>query len=162
MKDPGLPNDQQRPKPTSVTPSKKERHYFFLNPYQDIAFTRCPKCEATTKIRKFCLMICIEPHYFLSLNKTCRFCPRCDLVIAEKAKLEGLLCAICEKLCPEIIGNEYTVLGTMDRADWRRGLRQPMKPVEGVDRTYFFKDVWQFKLVHYGWVKTESASRKQI
>jgi len=152
-----MPADPQRPTLTSVTPAKKERHSFFLNPYQDIAFTRCPKCEATTKIRKVCLMISIEPHYFISLNKTCRYCLRCDLVIAGKAKLEGLLCAICEKFCPEIIGNEYTVFGTMDRADWRRGLNHPMKPREGVDRTYFFKDVWHFKALRHGWVRTASS-----
>ena len=33
------------------------RHYFFLNPYEDAAFTRCPKCETKTMVRKFPLVI---------------------------------------------------------------------------------------------------------
>ena len=33
------------------------RFYFFLNPYADMAFTRCPKCEAKTKQRKLPLAV---------------------------------------------------------------------------------------------------------
>jgi len=36
--------------------TKESHHYFFLNPYQDMAFTRCPKCKEKTKIRKHCLV----------------------------------------------------------------------------------------------------------
>ena len=60
------------------------RHYFFLNPYEDAAFTRCPKCETKTLIRKFPLVVHIEPQQLFILNKKCRFCPRCDLIIARK------------------------------------------------------------------------------
>ena len=100
---------------------KRARHYFFLNPYDDIAFIRCPKCEEKTKIRKYCLVIHIEPKHLFSLNKSCRYCPKCDLIIVKQADLEGLLIAICEQNAPEIIGNEYFVFGTMDRKDWKNG-----------------------------------------
>ena len=39
----------------------RDGHRFFLNPYEDMAFTKCPKCEAKTKVRKFPLVIHIEP-----------------------------------------------------------------------------------------------------
>ena len=51
--------------------TKDARHYFFLNPYDDAAFTRCPNCEEKTKIRKYCLLIHIDPKHLLSLNKSC-------------------------------------------------------------------------------------------
>lgn len=101
-------------------------------------------------------MICVEPRYFFSLNKTCRYCPSCDLIIAKKAELEQLLCAICEKNLPHIIGNTYTVFGTMDRKDWRCGLNQPFNPKEGMDRAYVFKGVLDFEPAHYGWAPDPS------
>lgn len=43
----------------------KTRHYFFLNPYEDCAFTRCPKCNNKTKIRKFPLVIHIVNRMYM-------------------------------------------------------------------------------------------------
>ena len=48
---------------------KKTRHYFFLNPYEDCAFTKCPKCDQATKVRKFPLAIHIDPNQLFFLNK---------------------------------------------------------------------------------------------
>jgi len=97
------------------TKLNEARHYFFLNPYEDAAFTRCPKCEEKTKIRKHCLLIHIEPKHLFSLNKSCRYCPGCDLIIVKQAELENFLVSICERYAPDIMGNEYLVIGTMDR-----------------------------------------------
>jgi len=130
---------------------KRARHYFFLNPYGDIAFTRCPKCEEKTKIRKYCLVIHIEPKHLSSLNKSCRYCPKCDLIIVKQADLEGLLIAICERNAPEIIGNEYFVFGTMDRKDWKNGQTGKMSQQEAIKRSYPFKDVWKFEVSPAGW-----------
>ncbi|MCX6689306.1 MAG: hypothetical protein NTZ39_06420, partial [Methanoregula sp.] len=84
---------------------RRAQHYFFLNPYPDIAFTRCPKCEEKTKIRKFCLLIHMDPKNIFLINKSCRYCPKCDLIIAKQVELESLLAAICEQYAPDIIGN---------------------------------------------------------
>ena len=130
---------------------KRARHYFFLNPYDDIAFIRCPKCEEKTKIRKYCLVIHIEPKHLFSLNKSCRYCPKCDLIIVKQADLEGLLIAICEQNAPEIIGNEYFVFGTMDRKDWKNGQTGKMSRQEAIKRSYPFKDVWKFEVSPAGW-----------
>lgn len=32
-------------KSESQIKTKEAKHYFFLNPYVDMAFTRCPNCE---------------------------------------------------------------------------------------------------------------------
>ena len=58
---------------------ENRRHYFFLNFYKDAAFTKCPKCEAKTVVRKFPLVMQIEPQQLLVLNKKCRYCTSCDL-----------------------------------------------------------------------------------
>ena len=126
--------------------TREEQHYFFLNPYSDMAFTRCPKCSALTKIRKFCLVIHIEPRNLFTLNKTCRYCPNCDLIIVKKEELEKQIHAMCEYAAPEIIGNDYFVFGTMGRKDWKRGQREEMSPQEGLSCTYPFKDVWIFEI----------------
>ena len=67
---------------------KRARHYLFLNPYGDMAFTRCPKCEEKTKF--------------------------------------------CEQNAPEIEGNDYFVLGTMDRKDWKKGQTEEMSQQEAI------------------------------
>jgi hypothetical protein len=138
-------------KDKSQTKLKEARHYFFLNPYEDMAFTRCPKCEEKTKIRKYCLVIHINPRFLLSLNKFCKYCPRCDLIIVKQTDLERLLTAICEEYAPEIIGNEYFVFGTMDRKDWKNGQTGKMSPQEAIKRSHPFKDVWKFKISPVGW-----------
>lgn len=60
------------------------RYHFFLNPYPDARFTTCPKCRRRTKQRKVPLVIHVDPRNLVSINKTCRYCPACDLLIAHQ------------------------------------------------------------------------------
>jgi len=130
--------------------TKDARHYFFLSPYDDMAFTRCPKCEEKTKIRKYCLLIHINPKHLFSLNKSCRYCPKCDLIIVKQTDLEKLLIAICEQNIPDIIGNEYFVFGTMDRKDWKHGLAGKMSTQEAIKCSYPFRNAWKFEVSPVG------------
>lgn len=84
--------------------------------------------------------------FLLSLNKTCRFCPYCDLLIAHKDELESLLVAMFEERAPEMIGNEYLVLGTVDRPVWQRGSKGELAVKDMLENLHDFKDYWQFKL----------------
>jgi hypothetical protein len=79
----------------------KNRYYFFVNPYNDAAFSKCPKCEDPTKVRKFALAIHIEPQQLVFINKKCRYCTNCELIIAKKSELESLMAACC-KTCLHI------------------------------------------------------------
>src|SRR5215218_7671086 len=67
------------------------RYRFFLNPYTDARFTTCPQCGEKTRVRKLPLVIHIDPMQLVALNKTCRYCPRCDLLIAHQDELEAWL-----------------------------------------------------------------------
>jgi len=132
------------------------RHYFFLNPYEDAAFTRCPKCESKTLLRKFPLAIHIEPEQFLVLNKTCRYCTRCDLIIAHKSEVETLMVACIEDKKPEIIGNEYLIIGTMEKRDWRDRDRIE-KAGLAIERIRSFKDIWDFEVIPRGWYPSKEG-----
>ena len=134
----------------STAPKTRTRFYFFLNPYADMAFTRCPKCEAKTKVRKLPLAIHIEPQTLCVLNKTCRFCPACELVIARQSELEPLLMSMFPGDRSTIQEGDYLVIGTLDRADWRAGRHEWWSPAEALDHAWVFKDHLLFE-VRGGW-----------
>lgn len=134
---------------------QRRRYRFFLNPYPDMAFIKCPKCEAKTKQRKVPLVIHIEPGTVFVLNKTCRYCEKCDLLIARQAHIEAIMAAAFETRAPEIVGNKYDVIGTMDRRDWREGAGVEIPAMELLDRVYVFEDVWHFDVDPGGWYPAE-------
>jgi len=132
---------------------QKRRHYFFLNPYQDAAFTKRPKCESKTRIRRFPLVIHIDPQQLFLLNKQCRYCTRCDLIIARKSEVESLMAAPFEQCKPQIIGSDYLVMGVAERKDWRESKTGQMSQGETIERMLVFKDVWNFEPVRCGWCR---------
>jgi hypothetical protein len=136
----------------------KRRYYFYLNPYRDAAFTRCPRCGNKTNLRKFPLVIHIEPDQLFALNKTCRYCTRCELIIVKKSELESLMTAGFEQRRPEIVGNPYFVFGTLERKDWLETKKTGLSEAEAARRVVVFKDVWSFKLVG-GWVPDPKAAQ---
>ena len=145
---------------TKASQTKRaKRHNFFLNPYPQEAFTKCPKCGQKTKLRKVPLVIHIEPQQLLTLNKTCRFCPSCDLLIAKQFEIEQLIAAGCATSKPQIIGNDYLVFGTMDRKDWLASKRGDMPSSEFIARVYLFKDLLHFEIIPAGWYPTAKPRR---
>ncbi len=98
---------------------------FILNPYDDVRFTTCPGCNRKTKQRKLPLVIHVDPHHLIALNKTCRYCPSCDILIAHQDEIEALLAAMFSQRDPSVIGNNYLMIGTVERKAWREGVKQP-------------------------------------
>jgi hypothetical protein len=138
-------------KKTKTQLGKQPPQYrFFLNPYQDARFTMCPQCGNKMGQRKLPLLIHVDPMHLISLNKTCRYCHHCDLLIAHKDDIEHLLVSIFEERKPEDIGNDYLVIGTVDKAVWKRGIQQPLTTKETFDALHDFKDVVTFKPT-WGW-----------
>ena len=121
------------------------RYRFFLNPYSDARFTSCPQCGAKMRSRKLPLVIHIDPLHLMALNKTCRYCPACDLLIAHQDDLEAFMAAYFGEHRPEIVGNKYLVVGTEDRADWLRGVHTPLAIRDALEYLHDFADVVRFE-----------------
>src|SRR5262249_20581193 len=100
---------------------QKSRYKFILNPYVDVRCTRCPRCEGLTRLRKFVLAILVKPRGALALNKTCRFCPGCEILIAHQDELEAKLAIAFPEEQPRAERDDFFVIGTIDRADWKKG-----------------------------------------
>jgi hypothetical protein len=133
-----------------MTAPQRARYFFFLSPYAGMAFTRCPECDAKTKQRKLPLVVHVEPHTICVLNKTCRFCPACELVIARQSEIEPLLLGMLGDQRGAIERSDYTPIGTLDREDWRDGQREQRSPAEVMEQTWLFKDHWKFEITG-GW-----------
>ena len=132
----------------------RKRHYFYLNPYEEFAFTKCPQCDNKTKVRKFPLVIHIDPHIMMLLNKQCKYCTSCDLIIAKKADVEHLMAERMSQTYPEIIGNDYLIMGTVERKDWLEGNKNKISKADIINRIYIFKDVLSFEFVG-GWYRED-------
>jgi hypothetical protein len=103
------------------------------------------------KVRKVPLMIHIEPNHLFALRKTVKYCPSCDILIVHKDELEQQLAYSFQKRAPEHIGNDYLILGTLDVADWKRGMAKPVPLKEMLDRHHPFKEELEVKVTG-GWM----------
>lgn len=127
------------------------RYLFILNPHASLRLSKCPRCEKLTHPRKFPLLIHIDQWGPAVLGKTCRYCSRCELIIAHQNELERELEILLSKHAPQALGNEYLVFGTMERKHWKRGLESG----EGVRNAFAhvadFKDVLKLQVDWGGW-----------
>src|SRR4051794_5883617 len=90
------------------------RYSFLLNPYTDVRLSKCPKCEKPTHPRKFALFVHVDGGGPRARGKTCRYCSRCELIIAHQDELEAELTQSFTRIAPDVIGKSYLVLGTLD------------------------------------------------
>jgi hypothetical protein len=125
--------------------SKKDKYFFFLNSRDDQGFTRCPECNNKTGIKKIVLVIVIKPENPLTLGKKCKFCPKCELVIAKKSEIEALLSYSMEEVNrPDLIGNDYDVIGTIDK---KYAIKKDLSKMS------YFNEIWDFEAEPVCWVK---------
>src|SRR5258708_33241246 len=97
----------------------------------------------------------VDPMQVVSLNNTCRYCPHCDLLMAHQDDVEHFLASFFSEQKPEVVGNDYLVLGTLDRPAWKHGTQQQMNLQEMLEALHDFKTVVTFKVTG-GWVKDEA------
>ncbi len=121
------------------------QYRFFLNPYRDARFTTCPQCGLKTRQRKCPLVIHVHSMPALILGKTCRYCVTCDLLIAHQDQVEEQLALYVASSHPEITSNDYFVMGTLDRPEWRKGMQDPLSIQEMVEHLHDFKEVVTFQ-----------------
>ena len=118
---------------------------FFLNPYKGVRFSSCPQCTLKTQRRKLPLFIHVSPEQPVTLNKTCRYCPNCDLLIAQQDEIEDILVRAFTKLNPEIVGSDYLVIGTVEKATWKRTMQSQLPLQVTLDALHDLKEVVSFK-----------------
>jgi hypothetical protein len=132
------------------------RYAFVLNRYVREKFTRCPRCQGHTRLRKLPLLIHVErpdgPRLTI-LGKTCRLCPACEVLVAHEAEISTILVAtgiVAEGATPE-----YVVLGTVDRRVWRAGMSHgvTLEAVRGA--TADFKQYMSVRVEPRQWVRAE-------
>ena len=122
------------------------RYAFVLNPHADTKFTKCPRCETKTNLRKLSLVIHVKDFGLVMLGKTCRLCLRCETLIAHKAELDKLLSTVVTASKPE-----YFVLGTADHRTHRRGLAGRASLDDVRAHTSDFKSYWNVEVTPAGW-----------
>jgi hypothetical protein len=131
------------------------RYRFFLNPYTEYRFSSCPRCHAKMHQRKLPLVIHIDPLHLIALNKTCRYCPGCEVLIVHQNELESILAAMFAERWPHDLGNAYLVLGTMERADWKEGMRVEPSPADAFARMHDFREHLNFVVQPANWYPAE-------
>ncbi len=87
----------------------------------------------------------------MTLNKTCRYCPNCDLLIAHQDEIEDIMVQAFTEIDPGIIGNDYLVIGTVERATWKRAMQTQLPVQDTLDALHDFKEVVSFK-PRGGWI----------
>lgn len=127
------------------------RYLFALNPHADYRASRCPDCDRLTYPRKFALLIHVDPRNLIALGFTCRYCPKCELIIAHQDELEAQLTALFQERDPSIIGNNYLVIGTVELKIWRDSLSTPKMMPEILEHTADFKDYRAIEYFPGGW-----------
>ncbi|WP_347259148.1 hypothetical protein [Methylocaldum sp.] len=130
------------------------RYLFALNPYKETRFSRCPKCERLTYPRKFPLLIVVPGHGLFVLGKTCRYCPKCEFIIAHQDELDSVLTTMFPERTRDETGKEYFVLGTVQTRVWRKALDDPssFKNLEDIrEHTADIKRYMEVKYEPGGW-----------
>jgi hypothetical protein len=132
------------------------RYSFMLNPYPDQRLSRCPVCEQPTRQRKLPLLIQIDPLNLIALNYTCRYCPGCDLLVAHKHEIEHLLTQLFRQADPSVIGNNYLIMGTVEKSSWREGLSQPKGLAEMLPHASDFAEYYtELRLTRPGYYRDD-------
>ncbi len=73
---------------------------------------------------------------------------------------ERLLTSLFEQHAPEVVGNNYLILGTVDHDFWKQGTKTPHTVQRLVDNLHDFKQVLTFKPAS-GWIEKERPSGKR-
>lgn len=97
--------------------------------------------------RKLSLVVNVNPRYTIIVEKICRFCYACGLLIVHQDQLEQQLVSQFMTINPQAIGNDYQVIGTLDRAEWNQGKQDPLSVERVIAYLHDFKEVVTFERV---------------
>ena len=143
-------NKKAAPKRFGHLPPK---YKFSLNPYPELRCSSCPQCGTKTGQRKLPLFIHIDPGQLVALNYTNRYCGRCNRLIGHKHEIEHHLAEMFKRTRPEIVGNRYLIMGTVEKKAWRENMKTPKPLQELLDFASDFKDYGEIRMTMGGWFK---------
>lgn len=130
----------------------KPRYSLILNKYSDFRASKCVKCDKPTFLRKFALLVHIDNGGLMTLGKTCRYCAKCELMVVHQYELEAEMAYKFQTLNPEIIGNDYLILGTVDKKFWQQQLIKTDSSLDEIlKHTADFKKYLNFEYQPAGW-----------
>jgi hypothetical protein len=136
------------------------RYRFALNPHVEARASRCPRCNALTYPRKFPLLIHVDPDELRVLGKTCKYCSRCEFIICHQDELEAELAGHFGRTRPEVVGNPYLVVGTVEMKAWRAGMAAPMTIDQMLAHAADFKQYLTLEYDPGGWGPAEEAEQR--
>jgi hypothetical protein len=74
------------------------------------------------------------------------------MIMAHQDELESLLASCFSEIAPEVIGNKYLVLGTVEKRTWQKGLKENSNQIDEVlQHTADFKKVVNLGFEPGGW-----------
>lgn len=89
---------------------------------------------------------------FLNLNKTCKYCPYCELLIAKKQEIEDLIKDFLG--LNDLKENDYFIFGTIDKKIFLKGMNNKLTTKELIGNTIIFQDIWNFEMTGR-WIKNK-------
>jgi hypothetical protein len=128
------------------------RYSFLLNPHPRERFTRCPRCKATTRVRKLVLVIHRAPIGLVLLRKTCRLCVVCEMLIVDEAEMNRLIDALS---ADRPGASPYLVLGTLDSKIWRDGMSASVAIQQVRDHMADFKAYMRVDITPRHWARRD-------
>ena len=129
------------------------RYSYIQNKYQDLRFSKCPRCNHNTWNRKFALFIHIMDLGQVVLGKTCKYCSKCELIIAHEDELEQELANVLSSINPQVIGNEYMVIGTANKNVWKKHLGKKSNLNQHIEHISDFKETLDLQVTPGGWYR---------
>ena len=129
------------------------KYNFSLNPYSEIRFSTCPDCHNKTGQRKLPLLIHVDPMHLVALNYTNRYCSSCDMLIGHRDEIEDYLTDMFLHLNPDHIGNNYLVIGTVEKKAWRENISNPKPLEEMLHHAHDFRSYQDIRMTMGGWFR---------
>lgn len=138
-----------KPKRLGKLPPK---YKFILNQYQYERISSCPFCKKLTYPRKFPLFIQVAGFGPVILGKTCKYCSRCELIVAHQHEVEANLTMLFQQIAPECVGKDYMVMGTVERKFWKQETLENTAAIgETLHHMADFRKVYDLHIQPAGW-----------
>lgn len=92
----------------------------------------------------------------MAMGKTSKYCSPCELIMVHQHELEADLAENFRRLAPEFIGNDYLVIGTVEKQIWQQGLKGAGTELKEIlEIVADFKKVYKLEVKPAGWYRSD-------